>query len=100
MTLVIVAEAGGERMLPEPVSASVLAGANVLSCIRRWRGLTQGEFAQAAAITQSFLSALVSRHIHLVPQMNGQPTSQLFVCVPSFHSLIQLRRNRMNGPEH
>ena len=33
-------------------------------------------------------------------EKDERSTSQIFVCAPSFHTLIQLRRNRMNGTEH
>ena len=61
MALVIAAEARGEKPLPEDISASVLAGDSVLKAVRRWRGLTQSELAQAAGLTQSFLSEIDQR---------------------------------------
>ena len=58
MTLLIAAEARGEQPLPAPVSAAVLGGDGILKAVRRWRGLTQVELAQAAGLTQSFLSEI------------------------------------------
>lgn len=58
MTVLIAAESRAEKPLPEPVSASVLAGDSVLKALRRWRGQTQVELAQAAELTQSYLSEL------------------------------------------
>jgi DNA-binding XRE family transcriptional regulator len=61
MTLAIAAEARGEATLPEPVSRDVLAGHSVLRAVRRWRGLTQSELAEATGLTQSFLSEIENR---------------------------------------
>jgi DNA-binding XRE family transcriptional regulator len=58
MTLVIAAEARGERPLPEPVSAAILAGDSLLKALRKWRAMTQAALAEAAGIQQGYLSEL------------------------------------------
>jgi hypothetical protein len=46
MTLIIAAEARGERPLPETVSSAILGGDSILKELRNWRGLTQAELAK------------------------------------------------------
>lgn len=61
MTLLIAAESRSEMPLPQPVSNAILAGDSVLKAVRLWRGLTQVELADAAGVTQSFLSEIEAR---------------------------------------
>ena len=62
MTLLIAAESRSEQPLPQPVSQAILAGESVIKAIRLWRGMTQMELAQAAGVTQSFLSEMEARN--------------------------------------
>jgi DNA-binding XRE family transcriptional regulator len=61
MTLIIAAEARGERPLPETVSSAILGGDSILKELRNWRGLTQAELAKEAGINQGFISEIESR---------------------------------------
>ena len=79
MTLVIAAEARGEKPLAEDVSAAILAGDSVLKAVRRWRGLTQSELAQAAGHAQSFLSEIEQRTKTGSPETVAKLAKQLDV---------------------
>ena len=61
MTLLIVAEARGADVLPAEVSAAVLGGDSLLRALRKWRGATQSHLAEAAGLTQGYLSEIESR---------------------------------------
>lgn len=52
------ADMEGSQPLPPAVSAEVLKGSSLLKALRTWRGLSQVQLAQAAAIGQGFLSDL------------------------------------------
>ncbi len=60
MTVLIAAEARGEKPLPEQVSAAVLGGDSLLTALRRWRGMTQVDLESSAGLPQSLLSDLES----------------------------------------
>ncbi len=62
MTLLIAAESRSDEPLPQPVAQAILAGESVVKAIRLWRGMTQMELAQAAGVTQSFLSEMEARN--------------------------------------
>lgn len=61
MTLLIAAEARGEKPLPAEVSAGVLEGASLLEALRRWRGLTLLELAAAAGLSPTELGEIEGR---------------------------------------
>lgn len=54
--------AGPDGLLPAEVSQSILKGDSLLKALRRWRGLTQTELAEAAGLGQGYLSDLEARH--------------------------------------
>ncbi|WP_421758793.1 helix-turn-helix domain-containing protein [Devosia sp.] len=51
-------ERGDDTVLPAEVSAAIHRGASRLKAIRKWRGKSQVEVAEALGIAQSYLSAL------------------------------------------
>jgi DNA-binding XRE family transcriptional regulator len=58
MTVLIAAEARGEKPLPKEVSAAVLSGDTLLKALRKWRGMTQDELASASGVNQGYISEL------------------------------------------
>lgn len=67
MTLLIAAEARGEKPLPAEVSASVLNGSSLVEALRRWRGLSQEQLATAAGLTQGRLEELERNRLRPLP---------------------------------
>jgi DNA-binding XRE family transcriptional regulator len=61
MTVIIAAEARGERPLPEAVSSAILESDSILKALRNWRGMTQAELAKKAGVNQGFISEIESR---------------------------------------
>jgi transcriptional regulator with XRE-family HTH domain len=53
-------ESGKDVMLPPEISAHMLRGESLLRAARRWRGLSQGDLAEQAGISQGYLSDLQS----------------------------------------
>ncbi|KQU92849.1 helix-turn-helix transcriptional regulator [Devosia sp. Root105] len=51
-------ERGDDSILPVEVSAEIGRGASRLKAIRKWRGKSQVEIAEAVGIAQSYLSSL------------------------------------------
>lgn len=49
---------GDDSVLPAEVSAEITRGASRLKAIRKWRGKSQVEIAEAVGIAQSYLSSL------------------------------------------
>ena len=52
------ADLGGREPLPAPVTAAMLKGDSLLKALRKWRGLSQVQLAEAAGIGQGFMSEL------------------------------------------
>lgn len=61
MSLILAPEGRAEAPLPEAVSAAILKSDSVLKALRKWRGLTQVQLADAAGIGQGFFSELEAR---------------------------------------
>ena len=61
MTLLIAAEARGDKPLPAAVSAAILSGDSVLRALRNWRAMTQAELAKGTGLTQGYLSEIEAR---------------------------------------
>lgn len=72
--------AGGESaVLPADVSMAVLRGDTLLKALRKWRGLSQGEVASKAGITQGYLSDLEGKHRSGTPETIQKLTEVLGV---------------------
>lgn len=54
-------ERGDNPALPDRVSRDVLAGDSLLKAVRKWRGKSQIELAEASGIGQGYLSDLENR---------------------------------------
>lgn len=48
-------KAGRDVVLPAEVSRAVLKGATLLCALRKWRGVTQLQLAEATGLAQSYL---------------------------------------------
>lgn len=51
-------KAGVDVVLPAEVTAAMLKGATLIKALRKWRGLTQVQLADATGLAQSYLSEL------------------------------------------